>query len=186
MIHAPHRATSSSCGPTGPTTGAAAAGGGLVALGEQEFRMKSSKVKADQMKASEAAIITTACENCHTQLTDLNAALRPGDEGGVPLQARRRRAGEIGPARLRPAVDAAVRRGNSAVSRAAASSSSACGLHPRNVSRRVRQAADQQPVEEREPVVVHLAARAGRAQTSGPGASPGKTDCICMSASSPW
>ena len=24
------------------------------------------------MKASQAAIITTACENCHTQLTDLN------------------------------------------------------------------------------------------------------------------
>ena len=48
-------------------------GGGLVALGEQDFRMKSSKVKAEQMKASQAAIITTACENCHSQLTDLNA-----------------------------------------------------------------------------------------------------------------
>jgi len=47
-------------------------GGGLVALGEKDFRMKSSKVKADQMKASQAAIITTACENCHSQLTDLN------------------------------------------------------------------------------------------------------------------
>ena len=47
-------------------------GGGLVALGEQDFRMKSSKVKAEQMKASQAAIITTACENCHSQLTDLN------------------------------------------------------------------------------------------------------------------
>jgi Fe-S oxidoreductase len=47
-------------------------GGGLVALGEKEFRMKSARVKADQMKASGAAIITTACENCHTQLTDLN------------------------------------------------------------------------------------------------------------------
>ena len=41
-------------------------GGGLVALGEQDFRMKSSKVKAEQMKASQAAIITTACENCHS------------------------------------------------------------------------------------------------------------------------
>jgi Fe-S oxidoreductase len=47
-------------------------GGGLVALGEKDFRMKSSKVKAEQMKASKAAIITTACENCHSQLTDLN------------------------------------------------------------------------------------------------------------------
>ena len=47
-------------------------GGGLVALGEKDFRMKSSRVKADQMRASHAAIITTACENCHSQLTDLN------------------------------------------------------------------------------------------------------------------
>ena len=47
-------------------------GGGLVALGEKDFRMRSSRVKADQMKASHAAIITTACENCHSQLTDLN------------------------------------------------------------------------------------------------------------------
>ncbi len=47
-------------------------GGGLVAMGEMEFRMKSSKVKAEQMRASKAAIITTACENCHSQLSDLN------------------------------------------------------------------------------------------------------------------
>ena len=47
-------------------------GGGLVAMGEQEFRMKSSRVKAEQMKATGAATICTACENCHTQLTDLN------------------------------------------------------------------------------------------------------------------
>jgi Fe-S oxidoreductase len=47
-------------------------GGGLVAMGEKEFRMKSSRVKADQMKASGASTITTACENCHSQLTDLN------------------------------------------------------------------------------------------------------------------
>ena len=47
-------------------------GGGLVALGEKDFRMKSAKVKADQMKASGAAIICTACENCHSQLSDLN------------------------------------------------------------------------------------------------------------------
>ncbi|MEN6365065.1 MAG: (Fe-S)-binding protein [Rectinema sp.] len=47
-------------------------GGGLVAMGEQEFRMKSSKVKADQMRASGATVVTTACENCHSQLSDLN------------------------------------------------------------------------------------------------------------------
>ena len=47
-------------------------GGGLVALGENEFRMKSSRVKAEQMKGSGAAIICTACENCHSQLTDIN------------------------------------------------------------------------------------------------------------------
>jgi Fe-S oxidoreductase len=47
-------------------------GGGLVALGESDFRMKSARVKAEQMKASQAAIISTACENCHSQLTDLN------------------------------------------------------------------------------------------------------------------
>jgi Fe-S oxidoreductase len=47
-------------------------GGGLISMGELEFRMKSSKVKAEQMKASGAQVITTACENCHSQLTDLN------------------------------------------------------------------------------------------------------------------
>jgi Fe-S oxidoreductase len=47
-------------------------GGGLVALGEKDFRMNSSRGKADQMKDSGADVICTACENCHTQLTDLN------------------------------------------------------------------------------------------------------------------
>jgi Fe-S oxidoreductase len=49
-------------------------GGGLVALGEEtlDFRMKSSRVKADQVKATGARILTTACENCHTQLGNLN------------------------------------------------------------------------------------------------------------------
>ena len=47
-------------------------GGGLVALGEKDFRMKSARVKADQMKDSRAQTICTACENCHTQLTDVN------------------------------------------------------------------------------------------------------------------
>jgi Fe-S oxidoreductase len=49
-------------------------GGGLVALGEDtlDFRMKSAKVKVDQVKATGAQILVTACENCHTQLSNLN------------------------------------------------------------------------------------------------------------------
>ena len=49
-------------------------GGGLVALGEEtlDFRMKSALVKADQVKKTGAKILSTACENCHTQLSDLN------------------------------------------------------------------------------------------------------------------
>jgi Fe-S oxidoreductase len=47
-------------------------GGGLVAMGESEFRMKSSKVKADQLAASGAAVLVTACENCHSQLSELS------------------------------------------------------------------------------------------------------------------
>jgi len=41
-------------------------------MGEKDFRMKSSRVKADQVKVSGAAILCTACENCHSQLSDLN------------------------------------------------------------------------------------------------------------------
>ncbi len=48
-------------------------GGGLVAIGDDEFRMKSSRVKAEQMAACGAGMVTTACENCHSQLTDINA-----------------------------------------------------------------------------------------------------------------
>jgi Fe-S oxidoreductase len=47
-------------------------GGGLISLGEHEFRMKSSKVKADQIAWAKARTIVTACENCHSQLSDLN------------------------------------------------------------------------------------------------------------------
>jgi Fe-S oxidoreductase len=48
-------------------------GGGLVALGEEtlDFRMKSARVKADQVKETGAEILSTACENCHTQLDNL-------------------------------------------------------------------------------------------------------------------
>jgi len=49
-------------------------GGGLVALGEEtlDFRMKSARVKADQVKETGAEVLATACENCHTQLSNLN------------------------------------------------------------------------------------------------------------------
>jgi Fe-S oxidoreductase len=41
-------------------------------MGEEEFRMKSSRVKAEQMRATGAYVVVTACENCHSQLSDLN------------------------------------------------------------------------------------------------------------------
>jgi Fe-S oxidoreductase len=47
-------------------------GGGLVSMGELEFRMKSARVKAEQVKATGAGMICTICENCRSQLTDLN------------------------------------------------------------------------------------------------------------------
>ena len=61
-------------------------GGGLVALGEEtlDFRMKSSKIKADQIvaygkcKPEDNAILATACENCHTQLGNINAHYKLG------------------------------------------------------------------------------------------------------------
>jgi Fe-S oxidoreductase len=55
-------------------------GGGLVALGEEnlDFRMKSAKVKVDQVKATGAKTLSTACENCHTQLSNLNDHYKMG------------------------------------------------------------------------------------------------------------
>jgi len=55
-------------------------GGGLVALGEDtlDFRMKSARVKVDQIKETGATIIATACENCHTQLSNLNDHYKMG------------------------------------------------------------------------------------------------------------
>lgn len=47
-------------------------GGGLVSMGELDFRMKSARVKADQIKATGAGMVCTICENCHSQLTDLS------------------------------------------------------------------------------------------------------------------
>ena len=57
-------------------------GGGLVALGDEtlDFRMKSSRVKADQVKITNAGVLATACENCHTQLDNLNDHYNMGVE----------------------------------------------------------------------------------------------------------
>jgi Fe-S oxidoreductase len=57
-------------------------GGGLVALGEEtlDFRMKSARVKADQVKETGATILATACENCHTQLSHLNDHYKMGTQ----------------------------------------------------------------------------------------------------------
>jgi Fe-S oxidoreductase len=57
-------------------------GGGLVALGEEtlDFRMKSSKVKVDQVRKTGATVLATACENCQTQLTNLNDHYKMGME----------------------------------------------------------------------------------------------------------
>jgi len=43
-------------------------GGGLVALDNEQFRIKSGKVKKDQIAATGAKIVVSACENCITQL----------------------------------------------------------------------------------------------------------------------
>jgi Fe-S oxidoreductase len=57
-------------------------GGGLVAMGEDtlDFRMKSSRVKADQVNETGAGILATACENCHAQLDNLNTHYKMGVE----------------------------------------------------------------------------------------------------------
>ena len=57
-------------------------GGGLVAMGEDtlDFRMKSSRVKVDQVNATDAGVLVTACENCHAQLDNLNEHYKMGVE----------------------------------------------------------------------------------------------------------
>jgi Fe-S oxidoreductase len=47
-------------------------GGGLVAIRDKDYRMKTSKIKADQIKNVSPKILVTACENCHAQLNDIN------------------------------------------------------------------------------------------------------------------
>lgn len=58
--------------PTGKENWCCGGGGGIVAIRDKEYRAKSAKIKADQVKDVAPAVLATACENCHTQLTDLN------------------------------------------------------------------------------------------------------------------
>ena len=47
-------------------------GGGLVIAAEPEFRLMTARVKADQIRATSADVVATACEMCFAQLKDLN------------------------------------------------------------------------------------------------------------------
>ncbi len=48
-------------------------GGGLVALDNEEFRIKSGKAKKDQIDATGAKIVVSACENCVMQLKTIKS-----------------------------------------------------------------------------------------------------------------
>ena len=58
--------------PTKSANWCCGGGGGLVVAGDKDFRMMSAKVKADQLRATGAQILATGCENCHSQLSDVN------------------------------------------------------------------------------------------------------------------
>lgn len=58
--------------PTKSANWCCGGGGGLVVVGDKDFRMMSAKVKADQVRATGAKILATGCENCHSQLSDVN------------------------------------------------------------------------------------------------------------------
>ncbi len=66
-------------------------GGGLIAAAEDKFemRMKGGLPKVDQIKSTGAEWVITACENCKTQLEDLNEHYELGVEikGAVDLIA---------------------------------------------------------------------------------------------------
>lgn len=48
-------------------------GGGLVALDNEEFRIKTGKAKRDQIVATGARVVVSACENCILQLNTIRA-----------------------------------------------------------------------------------------------------------------
>ncbi len=65
-------------------------GGGLIAVPEmKDVRMKAGSKKAEQIRRSQAQWVVTACENCKTQLEDLNEHYNLGIEikGVVDLVA---------------------------------------------------------------------------------------------------
>jgi Fe-S oxidoreductase len=53
-------------------------GGGLVALENEDFRERTGKIKVEQIKATGASIVSTGCENCHTQLKFLGDRYKTG------------------------------------------------------------------------------------------------------------
>lgn len=55
-------------------------GGGIGAIGEKSFKMKSAKVKADQIASVKPDLLVTSCENCHTQLDELTKHYKSGCE----------------------------------------------------------------------------------------------------------
>jgi Fe-S oxidoreductase len=65
-------------------------GGGLIAVPEMhEVRMQAGQKKVEQIQKSEARWVVTACENCKTQLDELNDHYELGVEikGVVDLVA---------------------------------------------------------------------------------------------------
>ena len=57
-------------------------GGGLIAAMEEmdEIRLKAGRPKVEQIRQTGAKWVVTACENCKTQLTDLNDRYELGVE----------------------------------------------------------------------------------------------------------
>jgi Fe-S oxidoreductase len=65
----PHGADSFCCG----------GGGGQLAMGEyNERRLKTGKIKANQIKAANVQVVITPCHNCVDQLMQLNVAFKLG------------------------------------------------------------------------------------------------------------
>lgn len=62
------------------TTDGAVKEGRRIVLSEETlyFRLKPSRVKAGQVKETDAKILAMACENCHIQLNNLNGHYKVG------------------------------------------------------------------------------------------------------------
>ena len=59
--------------PHGAENWCCGGGGGVIAVQDyDDTRRKGGKVKADQIKETQATVLTTTCENCKTQIEDLN------------------------------------------------------------------------------------------------------------------